>query len=89
MMYGVQDLLSIFSHEQDRHMSSELDDGVDNTVKDSSKSFKETNQEGFYQTYKIRVSLLFDLLEFLDDNVHASVNYGSMHDTSRTFEFKL
>ena len=41
-IYGVEYLLSIFYHEQDKHKSSESDDGEKNTVKDSSNFYKDT-----------------------------------------------
>ena len=57
---------------------------------DKTNSWEELgqNQEGDYQTYKISFSVLF-LLECLDDIVHASVIYGSMHDTNHKFEVNL
>ena len=37
----------------------------------------------------ISVFVLFELLECLDDIVHAGVIYGSMNNANHTFEFEL
>ena len=42
VIYGVEDLLNISDHEQDRHRSSESDNGAKHIVRDFSNSCKET-----------------------------------------------
>ena len=39
--YSVEDFLNIIDCEKDRHMSSELDNGVDHATRDSINSYKE------------------------------------------------
>ena len=84
-IYGVENFLSIVDHEQDRHRSSESDDGIEHIVRDSSNSCKETEiKRGSTKQTQISVSVLFEFLECLDDIVHASVIYGSRHISKHT-----